>query len=172
MRSTFYVINLYSINFFPFHCFSGYLIKIREHMEKDEINDDTKAQLEAARPACKRALFTVGLLMRHFDFTENDVRDGLPENIKDQVFSTLFFFVHDPSQDIQHYTMIAIGSLCIRHYEFMLQDDLKHLYYKLLTEKDAPLSLRAQVLHNIESYLQEEEHRMIKQDQECKLKFI
>lgn len=135
-------------------------------MEKDI----TKAQLEAIRPACKRALFTVGLLMRHFDFTDREVREGLPDDIKDQVFSTLFFFVHDPSPDIQHYTMIAIGSLCIRHYEFMLGKDLKQLYYKLLTEPDAPLSMRAQVLNNIEMYLQEEEQRMIRQDQECKLK--
>ena len=132
----------------------------------------SKAQLESIRPYCKRALFTVGLLMRHFDFTDKDVRDGLPEDLKDQVFSTLFFFVHDPSPDIQNYTMKAIGSLCIRHYEFMLGNELKQLYYKLLTESDAPLAMKAQVLHNIEMYLQEEETRMIKQDQECKFLFF
>lgn len=65
--------------------------------------------------------------------------------------------------------MKAIGSLCIRHYELMLGSDLKGLYYRLLTDPDAPLTMRAQVLHNIEMYLQEEETRMIKQDQECEL---
>jgi len=64
--------------------------------------------------------------------------------------------------------MKAIGSLCIRHYDLMLGMDLKGLYYRLLVDPDAPLSMRAQVLYNIEMYLQEEESRMIKQDQECK----
>lgn len=70
--------------------------------------------------------------------------------------------------DIQGNTLKAVGSICIRHYEFMLEEDLKQVYHRLLTSDDAPLNMKSEVLINIEMYLQEEEKRMIQQDLECK----
>nr|CAD7267425.1 unnamed protein product [Timema shepardi] len=52
--------------------------------------------LVKCRPFFRRALFTVGLLLRHFDFMDKDVINGLPEDIKDQVFETLLYFVQQP----------------------------------------------------------------------------
>lgn len=120
---------------------------------------------------------------------------GLQADIKNQVFDTLIYFVGLPDKDIQIYTLRAIGSLCIRHYEFMLQSELKTLYHHLLTSSEAPVQMRvqvsisechaydssfaanhvltfclcvplSQVLNNIEMYLEEEDQRMIRQDQE------
>ena len=69
----------------------------------------------------------------------------LKNNIKDQVCDTLAYFVRQPNEDIQLFTLKAIGSLCIRHYDFMLGTELKTLYHRLLTEDDAPLHMRTQV---------------------------
>nr|CAD7424434.1 unnamed protein product [Timema monikensis] len=145
-----------------FKKYYGHLTDYKKIYEKEPENP----MLVKCRPFFRRALFTVGLLLRHFDFMDKDVINGLPEDIKDQVFETLLYFVQQPSEDIQIYTLKAIGSLCIRHYEFMLANELKFMYQRLLTESDAPLLMRIQVLNNIEMYLEEEERRMIKQDQE------
>lgn len=135
----------------------------------------------------RRALFTVGLLLRHFNFKDPEVigdlpvnttesfedvsssQVGLQENITDQVFEAMTYFLHQDDVDIQANTLKAVGSICIRHYEFMLQNDLKEVYHRLLTSEDAPLNMKSEVLINIEMYLMEEEKRMIQQDLECKI---
>ncbi|XP_015608348.1 nipped-B-like protein B [Cephus cinctus] len=145
-----------------FKKYYGHLTEYKSFYEKDPTNP----MLLRYRPFFRRALFTVGLLLRHFNFTDPEVIDGLPDNIKDQVFETLNYFVHQDNDDIRHFTLSAIGSLCIRHYEFMMMPELKELYHHLLTSENALVNMRIQVLNNIEVYLQEEEKRMIKQDLE------
>ncbi|KAK5639345.1 hypothetical protein RI129_011837 [Pyrocoelia pectoralis] len=114
----------------------------------------------------RRALFIVGLLLRHFNFNDPEVVGELPKNIKDLVFELFSFFLQQDDQDIQANTLKAIGSICIRHYEFMLESDLKSFYHRMLTSDDAPLTMKSEVLINIEMYLLEEERRMIQQDLE------
>ncbi|KAK2582564.1 hypothetical protein KPH14_004854 [Odynerus spinipes] len=145
-----------------FKKYYGHLTEYKSLYEKDPANP----MLLKYRPFFRRALFTVGLLLRHFNFTDPEVIEGLADNIKDQVFETLNYFVHQDNDDIRHFTLSAIGSLCIRHYEFMLVPELKELYHNLLTSENALVHMRIQVLNNIEIYLQEEEKRMIKQDLE------
>ncbi|OAD53238.1 Nipped-B-like protein [Eufriesea mexicana] len=145
-----------------FKKYYGHLTEYKSFYEKDPTNP----MLLKYRPFVRRALFTVGLLLRHFNFTDPEVIEGLAENIKDQVFETLNYFVHLDNDDIRHFTLSAIGSLCIRHYEFMLLPELKELYHHLLTSENALVHMRIQVLNNIEVYLQEEDKRMIKQDME------
>ncbi|XP_012262390.2 nipped-B-like protein [Athalia rosae] len=146
-------------------CFKKYYGHLTEYKAFYEKNPANPILLKN-RPFFRRALFTVGLLLRHFNFTDKEVIEGLPENIKDQVFDTLSYFVHQDNDDIRNFTLSAIGSLCIRHYEFMMTPELKELYHYLLTSENAAINMRTQVLTNIEIYLQEEEKRMIKQDQE------
>ncbi|KAJ0180531.1 hypothetical protein K1T71_003935 [Dendrolimus kikuchii] len=118
------------------------------------------------RPHFRRALFIVGLLLRYFDFTEAKVIEGLPVDIKEQVYTTLMFFVGLEEEDFVSHTLKALGSVCVRHYEFMLRPELKEFYHQLLTSDLAPIEMKADVLRNIEMYLQEEEQRMIRQDSE------
>ncbi|XP_028045102.1 LOW QUALITY PROTEIN: nipped-B-like protein B [Monomorium pharaonis] len=145
-----------------FKKYYGHLTEYKSFYEKDPTNP----MLIRCRPFFRRALFTVGLLLRHFNFMDPEVIEGLAENIKDQVFQTLSYFVHLDNDDIRHFTLSAIGSLCIRHYEFMMLPELQELYHHLLTSEYALVHMRIQVLNNIEVYLQEEEKRMIKQDLE------
>lgn len=78
------------------------------------------------------------------------------------------FFVGLDDEDFVSNTLKALGSVCVRHYELMLRADLKDFYHQLLTSSLAPIEMKADVLKNIEMYLQEEEQRMIRQDKECK----
>ena len=146
-------------------CFKKYYGILVDHKAMYETNA-ANPLLVKFRPWFRRAIFTVGLLLRHFNFTDPEVIKGLPDNIKDQVFETLNYFLHQDNDDIRNCTLTAIGSLCIRHYEFMMLPELKELYHYLLTSEHALVMMRIQVLNNIEVYLQEEEKRMIKQDQE------
>lgn len=152
-----------------FKRFYDYISLFKTHVENDK--DHFYLHDAKYRQYFRRALFTVGLLLRHFNFKDPEVRGDLPEDIKDQVFETLTFFLHQDDKDIQGNTLKAVGSICIRHYEFMLQNDLKEVYHRLLTSDDAPLNMKSEVLINIEMYLQEEEKRMIQQDLECNIIF-
>uniref|UniRef100_A0ABD2WUA4 Nipped-B protein n=2 Tax=Trichogramma kaykai TaxID=54128 RepID=A0ABD2WUA4_9HYME len=145
-----------------FNKYYGHIAHYKSFYEKDPKNPS----LAKVKPLFRRALFTVGLLLRHFDFTDHQVIDGLPENIKDQVFETLSYFVEQENDDTRQFTLSAIGSLCIRHCDFMMLPQLEELYHYFLTSEVAPVPMRVQVLNNIELYLAEEEKRMIRQDLE------
>ncbi|KOB75611.1 Nipped-B-like protein [Operophtera brumata] len=101
-----------------------------------------------SRPHFRRSLFIVGLLLRYFDFTESKVIDGLPADIKEQVYNTLLFFVGLEDEDFVSHTLKALGSVCVRHYEFMLRPELKEFYHQLLTSDLAPIDMKADVLRN------------------------
>ncbi|KAL1493055.1 hypothetical protein ABEB36_011194 [Hypothenemus hampei] len=116
----------------------------------------------------RRALFVVGLLLRHFDFTNPEVLGDLPHDTKDQVYETLMYFIHQNDVDIQVNTLKALGNICIRHHKFMLQPELKEFYHRQLVNEDAPLQMKVDVLLNIENYLIEEDYRMMQHDLEWK----
>ena len=72
----------------------------------------------------------------------------------------------DATSDLQYFSLQSIGNLCIRHYDFMLGNDLKHIYQHHLSHTGHDTKLKIQTLSNIQLYLVEEELRMIRQDQE------
>ncbi|CAH1960755.1 unnamed protein product [Acanthoscelides obtectus] len=148
-----------------FKKYYDYLIKYKTWMEEDfiEILNDVKL-----KPYFRRALFIVGMLLRHFDFKDPEVLGDLSPTTKDEVYETMMFFLKRDDIDVQANTLKAIGSICIRHYEFMLENQLKMFYHKQLTTDDAPLRMKIEVLVNIENYLVEENNRMIQQDLEWK----
>lgn len=96
------------------------------------------------------------------------IRTIFQPDIKDQVFETLLFFIQIEDLDLQLHTLRAIGSVCVRHYDLMLKPELKSFYHRMLLGPDSPTNMRIEVLKNIETYLQEEEKRMIKLNSECK----
>lgn len=91
---------------------------------------------------------------------------------KDEVYQTMTYFLQRDDIDIQTNALKAVGSICIRHYEFMLENELKCFYHRQLIADDAPLKMKVEVLMNIENYLVEEENRMIQQDLECEQTII
>ena len=85
----------------------------------------------------------------------------------DEVLETLLYFVNQPAPDMQMFTLQALGFIVIRHYDMMLSERVKKLYHGFLQQPDVSKQLKAQVLINLETYLVEEERRMIQQDEEC-----
>ncbi|CAG9828593.1 unnamed protein product [Diabrotica balteata] len=145
-----------------FNKFYEYLIRYKNWVDMDY----STHQEVKYKAVFRRSLFIVGLLLRHFDFKDPEVLGDLSSDIKDVVYQTMTFFLQRDDIDIQVNTLKAIGSVCIRHYEFMLENELKVFYHKQLTSEDAPLRMKVEVLINIENYLVEEENRMIQQDLE------
>ncbi|KAK3884098.1 hypothetical protein Pcinc_011609 [Petrolisthes cinctipes] len=146
-------------------CFNRYHCFIVDYKKLKEENPGSP-KLESKKPLFRRALYTIGLLLKHFDLKDETVRCGLQDDITEKVFDTLMYFMDLPDMNLRYYALQALGFVCIRHYELMMGNRLKHLYHTLLLEPATNTRLRIQTLQNIETYLQEEEVRMIKQDQE------
>ncbi|XP_066990577.1 nipped-B-like protein isoform X1 [Macrobrachium rosenbergii] len=146
-------------------CFLRYHSFIVDYKKLNEENPQNP-KLECYKPFFRRALYTIGLLLKHFDLKSDEVRCGLPVDITDQVFDTLMYFMELPDMNLRYCTLQALGFMCIRHYELMMGSRLKQLYHTLLLDQSVSTQLRIQTLQNVETYLQEEEIRMIKQDQE------
>jgi hypothetical protein len=46
-------------------------------------------------------------------------------NTKMAVFTAIFYFLGHESKDVQGAALQALGFICIRHYDLMMQDSLK-----------------------------------------------
>lgn len=53
------------------------------------------------------------------------------------------------------------------HPELMFMQDVKVLYNSILSDESSSVSLKIQVLKNLQTYLQEEDSRMQEADREC-----
>lgn len=53
----------------------------------------------------------------------------------------------------------------------MFEQEVKNLYNNILSDKNASVNLKIQVLKNLQTYLQEEDTRMQQADRDCKWKY-
>lgn len=90
----------------------------------------------------------------------------------DEVFETTFFFMMHESPEIQNDALHSLGLICIRHHSFMLESKLKTLYIDILNEDFYSVQHKIKVLNNLESYLMEEDVRMRRLDDTCKLPLL
>ena len=49
------------------------------------------------------------------------------------MFEAIYYFMDHEDLAIQSATLQALGSICIRHYEFMMDERLKQRYISILT---------------------------------------
>eukprot|EP00092_Neocalanus_flemingeri_P037508 GFUD01040842.1.p1 GENE.GFUD01040842.1~~GFUD01040842.1.p1 ORF type:complete len:1343 (-),score=395.27 GFUD01040842.1:539-3985(-) len=150
-------------------CFKKYFGHLNSFKKVHE-KDPADPRLAKATPFFRRSLFTVGLLLRHFDFSLEELYTGLEwgSETKMAVFEAIYYFMDHESADIQNATLQALGSICIRHYDLMMDERLKQRYVSILTDHQQPTNHKIQVLNNIEIYLVEEEIRMMQQDKKWK----
>ncbi|XP_026815896.1 nipped-B-like protein isoform X1 [Rhopalosiphum maidis] len=148
-------------------CF-GIYYKYLSNFQKLHQDRQTNPQgLIPLRPIFRRSIYIIGLMLRFFDFTDKDVYgDAYPDNIRDLVYDIMSYFMHTNEDDTKLFALKAIGSICIRHYDFMLCQDLMNTYLDILSNNSVANIMKSQILNNIEIYLEEEEKRMIKQDLE------
>ncbi len=89
------------------------------------------------------------------------------DSVIKRTFDIMYYFVSTSNdQSLRLDSLQGMGSMCIRHYEFMLNENVIALYSGYLSNPDCSSVMKVQVLNNLENYLKEEEARMIKQDQE------
>ena len=86
-----------------FKKYFGNLIQFKRAHEKDPGDP----RLPANSPMFRRSLFTVGLLLRHFDFTQEELYAGLEwgSETKMTVFESIYYFLDHESYDIQNATL-------------------------------------------------------------------
>lgn len=53
--------------------------------------------------------------------------------------------MHANEDDTKLFALKAIGSICIRHYDFMLCQDLMNTYLDILSNNDVPNIMKSQV---------------------------
>ncbi|XP_041815980.1 nipped-B-like protein isoform X1 [Chelmon rostratus] len=162
------VVNKVTHNYkFVWACFNRYygaLAKLKtQHQE-----DPNSSTLAANKPTLLRSLFTVGALCRHFDFDQEEFKGANKIVIKDKVLELLLYFTTHEDEEVQIKAIIGLGFQFIMHPELMFVQDVKVLYNSTLSDETSLVSLKIQVLKNLQTYLQEEDSRMQEADREWK----
>ncbi|BFZ16564.1 hypothetical protein BsWGS_19603 [Bradybaena similaris] len=147
-------------------CFQKFYGVVLRLMLDHKTNRDCPT-LKQRRPTLLRALYTVGLLCKHFDFDSAEMGET-KVCVRESVFDVLSYFVGHEDEEVQMKALTAIGFFACRHYHIMLGPTLRDLYTKLLTDNSASVKLRCQVLRNLQVYLTEEELQMARSDAEWK----
>uniref|UniRef100_A0A182K7J1 Nipped-B protein n=1 Tax=Anopheles christyi TaxID=43041 RepID=A0A182K7J1_9DIPT len=147
---------------------------------KDKLVSDPSIPIEQYfRPQFRRSIFTVGLIMRYFDFQlpevygvpkagEDSSNQGstLPANICEEVFATLAFFLSCDHSEICKEALTSMGNFCVKNYEYLMKVELRDYYNYLLTQEKVLTDMKITVLKNILMYLTEEENQMVRKDKE------
>uniref|UniRef100_G3PXA1 Nipped-B protein n=1 Tax=Gasterosteus aculeatus aculeatus TaxID=481459 RepID=G3PXA1_GASAC len=164
------VVNKVTHNYkFVWACFNRYygaLAKLKtQHQE-----DANSLTLAANKPTLLRALFTVGALCRHFDFDQEEFKGANKVNIviKDKVLELLLYFTTHEDEEVQIKALTGLGFQFIMHPEVMFVQDVKVLYNNTLSDETSLVTLKIQVLKNLQTYLSEEDSRMQVADREWK----
>lgn len=55
------------------------------------------------------------------------------------------YFMHANEDDTKLFALKAIGSICIRHYDFMLCQDLMNMYLDILSNNNVSDIMKSQV---------------------------
>nr|VZH95966.1 unnamed protein product [Spirometra erinaceieuropaei] len=167
-------------------CFSRFfnaLVRFKD----DLMAEPEKPISPQIRPSILRALFTVGLLCKHFD--PNVFQRGTQPKILDQVFETLMFFSEQLKTDLEmrKKALAGLGFLCTRHHELLCGLRLCNFYHQLLQaphppppapgsaansssrpQSDGSVELKNLVLENLLHFFLEEERRMLEADAKWK----
>ncbi|KAG8227127.1 hypothetical protein J437_LFUL001671, partial [Ladona fulva] len=130
-------------------CLSNYYDHLRSCKSLHE-KDPSDPGLIKSIPYSRRAMYTVGLMLKYFDFSLAEVRNDLPQ----------------PDQGLQSFAIQAVGYICIRYTETFFFVELKRLYMHSLLNSNASKCTKLQVLNILEMYLLEEEKKNSKQIQE------
>jgi len=148
-------------------CFGQYYHNMERYRQAYEANPKDPRLYDGNMSKFRRAMFTVSLLLRYFDFSQAELYTELKSGAEtvEEVFETTFFFMLHEQQPVQSESLAALGAICIRHYNFMLETKLKQLYLDILTEDFYPVQHKIRVLQNLELYLSEEEIRMRRLDE-------
>lgn len=127
------------------------------------------------RPQFRRGLFTIGLIMRFFDFKQPAVygeglgpeEAGLPSTICQDTFEQLFYFASITTHnEIRRDALVALGQFCIQNYDYLVDTKLRSLFCDILTAPSYDVNLKTIVLRNIQLYLNDADMSMSMKDKD------
>ncbi|XP_065107080.1 nipped-B-like protein A isoform X1 [Paramisgurnus dabryanus] len=160
------IVNKVTRNYkFVWACFNRYYGALTKLKVQHQEGTNSMA-LTATKAALLRSLFTVGALCRHFDFDMEDFKGPTKVVIKEKVLELLLYFTNHEDEEVKCKAIIGLGFLFIMHPSQMFVPEVKTLYNGLLSDKKCTITLKIQVLKNLQMYLQEEDSRMQEADRE------
>ncbi|XP_030245911.1 nipped-B protein isoform X2 [Drosophila navojoa] len=137
----------------------------RNQVEQNAFNIDN-----IYTPSFRRSLFTIGILMRYFDFNSpialGDANNGLPPTICDNVFECLMFFCGCSNHEIRKQALISLGSFCVMNDDYLTRSELKQFYCDLLRSSSNDGGIKIICMRNIWIYLTESEMFMHNKEKE------
>ncbi|XP_003373936.1 nipped-B protein [Trichinella spiralis] len=83
---------------------------------------------------------------------------------KEQAFQLLLAFTRHREEDLKRKAFVSIGLFCVHYSDYLLRTELKELYQNILTDPESEINVRTQVLRNLESFLNEEERKMLNRE--------
>uniref|UniRef100_A0AAR2L9K3 Nipped-B protein n=1 Tax=Pygocentrus nattereri TaxID=42514 RepID=A0AAR2L9K3_PYGNA len=86
--------------------------------------------------------------------------------IKEKVLELLLYFTNHEDEEVKCKAIIGLGFMFIMHPSQMFVPEVKTLYNGLLSDAKSSITLKIQVLKNLQMYLQEEDSRMQEADRE------
>ncbi|XP_017489313.1 PREDICTED: nipped-B protein-like isoform X2 [Rhagoletis zephyria] len=126
-------------------------------------------QINNLSAAIRRSLFTIGILMRYFDFKSKEVigeSNSLSPTICNDVFDCLMFFAQYQNYDIRKEALIALGSFCVMNDDYLTNTKLKRYYCDLLLSETSDAGIKIICLRNIWIYLTESEMHMYNKEKD------
>uniref|UniRef100_A0A183CFS0 Nipped-B protein n=1 Tax=Globodera pallida TaxID=36090 RepID=A0A183CFS0_GLOPA len=192
-----------------FMVYFKYLDKLKRELDQAQQQQQQRADANTAggapyelsadkKPMLLRALYSTGLMCRHFDFdallndtqraqlalacgvhttsngtasSSNDATPVVNSNnvVRTAVFSLLFHHSRSADHAISQKALIALGQLSAGHPELLRRDELKSMYMVLLnSDKRHYLQLKVQVLKNIACFLHVEEQKALRRAEQSK----
>ncbi|KAL9926619.1 nipped-B cohesin loading factor isoform 2-T4 [Glossina fuscipes fuscipes] len=126
---------------------------------------------EIYTPMFRRSLFTIGILMRYFDFKAPHVigdasGGGFSVTICDDAFECLMFFTHCSNCEIRKQALIALGSFCVMNDDYLIRSELKQFYCDILRSDKTEPGIKIICMRNIWIYLTESEMCMYNKEKE------
>ncbi|XP_013107100.2 nipped-B protein isoform X1 [Stomoxys calcitrans] len=120
-------------------------------------------------PMFRRSLFTIGILMRYFDFKAPFVIgdcNTMSPTICDDVFDCIMFFSKCSNYEIRKQSLIALGSFCVMNDNYLIKTELKQFYCDILSSDKIEASVKIICMRNIWIYLTESEMNMYNREKE------
>lgn len=128
--------------------------------------------------------------MRYFDFTKPDVYGegqpggkflflnykktllikkilGCTSKICDEVFDTFIFYLTNLTNDVRLESLKALGNFCVRNSEYLSKAEIRDFYHDMMCSYSDDTVMKTTVLNNILMYLNEEEEKHVRNEQEC-----
>ncbi|KAM7351654.1 nipped-B cohesin loading factor isoform 2-T2 [Cochliomyia hominivorax] len=134
-----------------------------------QISQNNQSVESIYTPMFRRSLFTIGILMRYFDFKAPYLigeSNNLSPTICDDAFDCIMFFTQCSNYEIRKQSLIALGSFCVMNDEYLIRPDLKQFYCDILSSEKSEPSIKIICMRNIWIYLTESEMYMYNKEKE------